>query len=40
MTFGKYKDQPLKDVPTDYLEWIAAKYEEDLKMFKEELDSR
>lgn len=23
MSFGKYKDQSIADVPTDYLEWLA-----------------
>lgn len=24
--FGKYKDQPLKAVPNDYLEWILTRW--------------
>jgi hypothetical protein len=25
MTFGKYRNTPLQDVPDDYLRWLAGK---------------
>jgi len=38
MPFGKYKGQPIEDVPTSYLYWIAENVEGNAKLVKEAED--
>ena len=38
--FGKYNGQALRDVPTDYVEWLARDTTDKLKLWTSELERR
>ena len=40
MQYGKYKGKSIKEVPSDYLEWIIQKKTDEIQFLQAELDSR
>jgi Putative quorum-sensing-regulated virulence factor len=40
MEFGKFKGQPLREVPQRYLEWLIATYEQHLRTWRAEIKRR
>ena len=40
LTFGKYKDDPIEEVPADYLEWLIYSSERSITIAKKELARR
>jgi N-glycosylase/DNA lyase len=40
LRFGKYRDRNVRDVPRDYLEWLASSTRQTLEQIEEELTRR
>ena len=40
LRYGKYKDQPLSNVPEDYLQWLKRENLETIRFIDEELQRR
>ena len=40
LTFGKYSGEDIRDVPREYLEWMADQAKRNLRMFEDEIERR